>query len=252
MRLLFLPLLLTTLLTLAGCNAAKEQSETGYEPGKLAEVNVQLGIAYMQEGQNEVALKKLKSALELDSSYPMAHNMLGVLYERLGKLDQAEQHYRRSVSLAPEDPLILNNYGQFLCQRGRYAEAEKEFLAAIANPLYTTPEVAYTNAGTCIGQSGDASRAEDYYRQALQSNPKMPTALLRMAQISHGKKSYLSARGYLQRYLAVAKQNPESLWLGIRIERQLGDRDTAASYALLLRSKYPDSSQARLLEAETR
>ncbi len=250
MRSFALPLLLVSLLVLSACNTANVQPETGYEPGKLAEVNVQLGVAYMKEGQNEVALKKLRHALELDSSYPMAHNMLGVLYERLGEYDKADAEYRRSVSLAPRDPVILNNYGQFLCQRGHTKEAEKQFLAALANPLYTTPEVAYTNAGTCVEQSGDSTRAEDYYRKALQSNPQMPTALLRMARISYDKGKFLSARGYLQRYLEVAPHSPESLWLGIRIERQLGDHDAEASYSLLLRSKYPESSQAHMLEEE--
>jgi len=243
-------LMIPLLLALTGCNSTSTQPETGYEPGKLAEVNVQLGIAYMKQGQNKVALKKFRHALELDPSYPMAHNMLGVLYERLGEDDKAEAEYRRSVALAPRNPVILNNYGQFLCQRKHFHEAEEQFLAALANPLYTTPEVAYTNAGTCMEQSGDLARAEDYYRKALDSNPKMPTALFRMAGISYHKKRFLSARGYLQRYLANASQDPESLWLGIRIERQLGDHDTEASYTLLLRSKFPTSRQVQLLEEE--
>ena len=250
MRSYTLTLLLVPTLILSACNNANVQPETGYEPSKLASVNVQLGIAYMKQGENKVALKKLKHAVELDSSYPMAHNMLGVLYERLGEYDKADNEYRRSVSLAPRNPQILNNYGQFLCQRGHPKEAEKQFLNAVANPLYTTPEIAYTNAGTCIDQSGDTAQAEDYYRKALQSNPRMPTALLRMTRISYDQKKFLSARGYLQRYLEVAPQTPESLWLGIRIERQLGDHDTEASYALLLRSKYPESRQAKMLEEE--
>jgi type IV pilus assembly protein PilF len=40
---------------------------------------------------------------------------------------------------------------------------------------------------------------------------------------------------------------PETLWLGIRIESILGDKDAEASYALLLRQKYPNSDQTKAL-----
>ncbi|MCG8324683.1 MAG: type IV pilus biogenesis/stability protein PilW, partial [Thiotrichales bacterium] len=58
---------------------------------------------------------------------------------------------------------------------------------------------------------------------------------------------HLSARGYLQRYTGSNSHNAGSLWLGIQIERALGDRDAEASYALLLRNNFPDSREARLL-----
>jgi type IV pilus assembly protein PilF len=51
----------------------------------------------------------------------------------------------------------------------------------------------------------------------------------------------------LQRYLEVGAHTAQSLWLGIRIERELGDRDALASYSLQLEKSYPDSEEARLL-----
>jgi type IV pilus assembly protein PilF len=44
---------------------------------------------------------------------------------------------------------------------------------------------------------------------------------------------------------------PQSLWLGIKVEQQLGDEAAARDYALQLRRKFPDSDETRkLLEAE--
>ena len=68
-----------------------------------------------------------------------------------------------------------------------------------------------------------------------------------MAKLSFETGRYLPARGYLQRYVAAAKHTAESLWLGIQIEQQLGDKDAISSYALLLKNTFPDSDQARLL-----
>jgi type IV pilus assembly protein PilF len=45
----------------------------------------------------------------------------------------------------------------------------------------------------------------------------------------------------------IARPSAETLWLGIKIERALGDKDAVASYALQLRQEYPNSDQTRLL-----
>jgi type IV pilus assembly protein PilF len=73
-----------------------------------------------------------------------------------------------------------------------------------------------------------------------------------MAQLSFGNKNYLSARAHLQRYLAVSRHSPVSLWLGIKIEKKLGNKDALSSYAMSLRNNYPDSREAGfLLESES-
>lgn len=218
-----------------------------YAPNKLAEINVNLGVAYMEEGKYETAFSKLQKALALDPRYPQVHNALGILHNRLGEMDEAEQHYRRAVELDPSNPGLLNNYGQFLCQSGRKEEATDLFLRAVEDPFYETPEVAYTNAGLCAMNARDIDTAEKYFRKALSTNPKLPHALYQMALISYEKGRYLPARGYLARYLKVASHNAQTLWLGIRIERELGDKDAIASYALSLRANYPDSEETRLL-----
>ena len=41
--------------------------------------------------------------------------------------------------------------------------------------------------------------------------------------------------------------NAETLWLGMRVERKLGDKETEASYGLQLRKNFPESKEARAL-----
>ena len=68
-----------------------------------------------------------------------------------------------------------------------------------------------------------------------------------MCDLSFRLGRHLPARGYLQRYAEVARHSPRSLWLGVRIERELDDRDAEASYALQLEKNFPDSAQTKLL-----
>jgi type IV pilus assembly protein PilF len=242
---------LLMLLALAGCATTSQNGEQSPEQ-KAARVNTQLGISYLRENQLEQAMDRLTKAVRQDPEYAEAHSVLAVLYHRLGEHDKAAQYYRRSVDLAPQDSAVLNNYGQFLCERGKIKEAEEQLARAVDNPLYRNPELPLTNAGTCLLRAGQKERAEQYFLRALQANPKFPLALFRMAQLRHEAGESMSARGFYQRYLAVAPQSPESLWLGIQIERVLGDMSAVGSYSLLLKGKFPDSEETRKLIASER
>ncbi|MDZ7735266.1 MAG: type IV pilus biogenesis/stability protein PilW [Gammaproteobacteria bacterium] len=242
--------LILSLFGLAACAPVSSRGgelQTDYDANEIAQANMRLGVAYMEDGNYEKALEKLERARKADPGYPMAHNMLGLLYQRMGESGKAEESFKRGLREAPNNSNLLNNYGQFLCGQNRPDEAEQAFLKARDNPLNDNPARALTNAGTCAFINNNTDKAETYYRDALQLNPQQSLALIRMAEIQYGKGEYLSARGYLQRYLEVARHTPRSLWLGIRIERELGDNDTLSSYALLLNSNFPDSEEARLL-----
>jgi type IV pilus assembly protein PilF len=87
-------------------------------------------------------------------------------------------------------------------------------------------------------------RAEKYFRIVLQRNPNTPEALLNMSKLSVQQGKYLPGRAYLQRYQAVGKHTAETLWLGIQIEENLGDKKTLAAYKRQLRNDFPDSEEA--------
>lgn len=220
-------------------------SESGVS--RMAELNTQLGIGYLREGKLDLALTRLRKAAEADPNYSTAQNALGLVYDRLNQTEKAEEHFSRAVELNPADAAARTNYGGFLCRHGRTEEGVKLLLAAAKNTLYGKPEVAYTNAGLCERAAGNLSEAESYFRSALRVNPRLPGALLNMAELSYEQKRYLPARAYLQRYTEIGEVGPRSLWLGVRIERELGDKDAVASYTMLLKGQYPDSRETQQL-----
>ena len=225
------------------------RSEPGeYDRQAIAEANLNLGIAYMQQGQYQQALDKLNRARIAQPDYSPTYNTLGVLYQRLGEPGEAEKYYQHAIKLNPMDSAALNNYGQFLCQQGRFEDAEKSFMESAGNPLYPTPEISITNAGICALNNGKADIAEEYFNQALTKNPRFAPALIQLSEISYNRGEYEKARNYLQRYLVDNRHNPKSLWLGIRIERELGDKNVLSSYTLLLRNQFADSKEAALLK----
>ncbi|MFT4563195.1 MAG: type IV pilus assembly protein PilF [Gammaproteobacteria bacterium] len=240
------------LLAFGGCASnTKNENIKPQDRGKVADLNTQIAIAYIRDGDFEPALEKLHKAISADPDHAPAYSTMGLLYNRVGEFEEADRNFQKAVRLEPKNSSILNNYGQMLCQHGQYEKGQQMFLKANENSLYRTPEIALSNAGTCAMGADDISAAETHFRAALKINPRVAPPLLQMALVSYSLERYLPARGYLQRYLEVANHGPESLWTGIQIERELGDKDALASYSLLLQKEYPDSKQTRLfLESE--
>ncbi len=232
----------------------RHQREAIAEPKRLeiARANFLVGAEYIRQGDYETARIRLNKAREVKPDYAPAYNALGVLYQGLGEVQQAEENFKHSLKLDKDNPGTMNNYGQFLCSQGRLDEAEELFNLAAADPLYRTPEVALTNAGSCVLMEGRERDAIAYFEQALKINPSVARALYAMADIEYGKQNYFAANSYLKRYLDVAKHTPQTLWLGVRLQRILGDKDLLASYTLLLRNKFPDSREAKLLLSGSR
>jgi Flp pilus assembly protein TadD len=73
-----------------------------------------LGCIFMEQGKFVLAEEFFYLAIGLDPSYSTAHGNLAALYEHLGLQQQAEQHYRRSLELGPENYRIRNNFAAFL------------------------------------------------------------------------------------------------------------------------------------------
>jgi type IV pilus assembly protein PilF len=217
------------------------------DPRTRAKLHTELGAMYLQSGNLTVALEELSIAILIDPDYATAYSMRGLAAYRIRELQLADQDFRRALSLDGKDPEINNNYGWFLCQVGREKEALSHIQAAMKNPLYKTPEKAYLNAGSCYARIGDLDTAEGYVQQSLRILPGNPPALLELANINYRKGDLELARQGLGDLLRHNEPNAEALWLGVRIERALGNRSAEARYTSQLRRKFPLSPEAQEL-----
>ena len=216
-------------------------TESEESPGDLY---VKLALEYLKEGQTEIAMRKVNKALDEDPDNAGAHSVAALIYGQLGQDERAQEHFRKAISLKPKDPYVLNAYATFLCDKRKFTEAEAQYKKALANPLYPSPWVAMTNLGTCAKRSGNSSKARTYFNQALNANPRFGPALAAMAELEYSGGSYKSARSYLDRYFKVARPSAQVLLLAVRVERKLGARKRASTYAQMLRKLYPNSYEA--------
>lgn len=234
------------LLLLAGCVSQSANDRADTQKRDSARIHTELGAGYFSQNQITIALEEFTEAVKIDPAYSLAHNGLGMVYSALGEDAKADASFKRAISLDPSNAESRNNYGTFLCSRNRIDESITQFMAAVRNPLYATKDIAYLNAGICSLRKQDIDNAETYFQNALQMQPLMHRASYELALINFNRNKIGLAREYLQTPL-VGNPTAEVLWLAIRVERQLGDKDAVASYALELRRSYPDSEQTKAL-----
>ena len=240
-------LLCIIFVSLVGCTAKNELDQEPNQDQKAAEINTQLGVRYLAQGDYELADKKLRRALEQNPNSSTTNWVFALLQERLGEDDVAERHFRKAIRLDPKDSRAHNNYGAFLCKQDRITEAEKEFLLAIDNPLYTQADSAYVNAGLCVLKIPNEEKAEEYFKKALVINSRQQAALFQMARISFDRQEYELAMSYIRDYEKVAKHTSESLWIAYQSEAHLGQKANAEDYANQLKIQYPASEEAKML-----
>jgi len=116
----------------------------------------------------------------------------------------------------------------------------------VSNPLYSTPHLAYANAGICAKRDNDYKNAQQYLNKALALQPLSHIAAQHLAEIQLEQKRASVAQKTLQNAL-VASPNAEVLWLGVKIARALNDRNSEASYSLELRRRFPNAKETQLL-----
>lgn len=244
---------LLLIVTLAGCVSNAAEYERKKAPHEAASYNVQLGIAYLQSGDLASAKEKIERALEQDPSNPDVHRAAALLYDRLNNESRADKHYQTWLRLKPKDPEARNNYGVFLCRHGRADEGDHLFIEAAHDPLYRTPETAYLNAGLCLVGAKKYDEAIQRFETALQIKPKYRDAMVQLGELYFDRGQMPQAQQVVQRYIQVTGgASAEILWLGVRVERALGNRGVAEAYARRLKTEYPTTEQTRALIASER
>jgi type IV pilus assembly protein PilF len=230
-----------------GCSTPLER-----EQADAANIYLQLGVRYLSLNNLPQAKENLELALQSDSDSIPAHIALAFLYEKLNKYDEARRQYDRALDLDPDNLSLQNNFGRFLCDRRDFDKGMALLTQASSNLLNQEPWMPLTNAGRCQMAMGDKPKAQTYFEKALQINPNYAPALQEMQRISYQNGDFKAAKEYLMRYLTVAEQSPESLWLAIQTENSLGNEMLVKEYTTELLEKFPYSNEAKQIKSTLR
>lgn len=233
------------LLVVGGCGLLPNMSHDSMSNDEKAVLYMQMGLRYLGMDKLDLAKENLDKALRLDSGNAEIHNAMGEFYEHIKDYGAAEDNYETAARKASGNYNIKTNFGRFICERGNYQKGMSLLKEALDQPMNNRQWYTLTSMGVCYVKQDDLQHAEESFRQALLIQPDYAPALQEMQKISYRNRQYMSARAFLERYLAVSKHTSETLWFAFQTERALNNSKTAEEYADQLLTLFPASKEAQ-------
>lgn len=237
---------------LGGCAASPDRAVATAEPitesdepeaRKRARIRLELASNYFENGQTTVALDEIKQSLAADPTFVGAHVLRGLVYMRLNETRLADESFRRALQLNPRDADALHNYGWFVCQQGRHQEAVDLFARAMASPLYGGQAKTLMAKGICQTRMGQLRDAETSFARSYELDAANPITGYNLASLLYRRAEYPRAQFYIRRLNNSEFANAETLWLGIKVERRMNNREAQEQLAQQLSRRYPTSRE---------
>ena len=177
-------------LLLVGCTNPTQQ------PYERADARIALGIKYLDLGNMVKAKSNLMSALKHAPDYYKVTLALAHYYEKVNESGLASELFRKALEKAPDNGEILNNFANFLCNRGHYEQARSLFTQATRQLEYLHTALSYENAALCALKHKDTQSAAKLFQKALDHDPNRTKSILNLAKIdiASGKKKLAKER----------------------------------------------------------
>lgn len=187
-----------------------------------------LGRAYFELREFNKALTNMKEAERLTSEKEdlmHIYNMLGVIYNGIGDLDNALFYLNKSLALSKDledlelESLTLNNIAETYFKKGMLDKAfeySKESLEILTNEKYKA--TIYNNIALIYGKKGDYSKAVEYLKKAIEIDERFGNyhgAAQRMLNLGATyimMKDYNNATYYLKEGLTRIQKVGDKYW----------------------------------------
>lgn len=259
-KILWICLAAAVLQSVVGCASG---SSTAGNPGATSDLVTQsdepenrtrarrhltLAILYFNDGKTTIALDALKQSIAADSTWFESYNLRGLIYTRLNDIALAEESFKRALALQPNSASVQHNYGRMLCKQSRTSEALALFAKALTNPTYGERAKTWMAQGECQLEAGQPSDAELSFQKSYELDAANPFTGYNLALLLYKRGELQRAQFYVRRLNNSEAANAESLWLGIKVERKLANRDALAQLAGQLKKRFPQSREMLALE----
>lgn len=164
------------LLTFSGCTGMRDRllqaGKSGSSIGSLhaadrttrAEVCRRTGMELAAYDRDEHAIAQFERALEIQPEMRGIAHPLAVLYDRQGRIDDAERQYQRALKESPRSADVLNDYGYFQYSQGQIEDAELYLLRALSRDA--KHRQANVNLGLVYAARGDFERSFEVFERA--------------------------------------------------------------------------------------
>jgi len=230
---------LTAILFLTNCATVSKKNE------ERAQMQMQLGIGYLQSQKYPEALTAIQEALKLNNQDYQIHNNLGLAYYGLSKWQKAKYHFEVAIQLKKDFPQGLNNLCSTYNQLGEYEKAIEACKQALAIDTYATPEFARTNLGISLTQLRRYREAQNNFEVALKKRPQFCQAIKEFGKMEYDQKNFKDAVSKFKQVLKLCPMHQESHYrLGLSFF-YLGEKRKSARVFQEFVQKFPNSDYSK-------
>lgn len=212
---------------------------------KRAKIRLELAVGYFEQGKTTIALDELKQSIAADATYGPSYNLRGLIYMRLDNFPLADESFKRSLEINPRDSNVMHNLAWLQCQQGRYSDAAALFQKALDNPQYGERAKTHLAHGLCLSRAGNFPSAEASLMKSYELDAGNPITAYNLAVLLYERADYVRAQFYVRRLNNSELANSESLWLGMKVERKMENRDALFQLASQLEKRFPQSRELR-------
>ena len=162
-----------------------------------------------RKGENDKAASMLGQAITQHPQFGLAHNELGLVYMRTGKLDKALEEYKAASKSLPDDSFVQLNYGTALTQKKDFPEAEKQLRAALKRLDKSAVGHLYLGI-TLIGLKRHAEAELELEQTVRLGGDQVALAHKYLGGLYWGRKEYKRAADEIETYLKLAPKAPDA------------------------------------------
>ncbi|MFA5072449.1 MAG: tetratricopeptide repeat protein [Nitrospirota bacterium] len=172
------------LFLLAGCTT----TGTTVDNKQMAEGYYMKGLAFFQDKKFELASVEFHRSIQTDSSHKWSYYYLGIITDTQDKLDDAIHFYSEAIHQDSDFSEAYNALGAVYSRQQKWKDALAAYHKALANKLYTTPQVPWINIGRVFMAQKKYDQAIESYREAKRySNQDFVIVELGTALLEAGK-----------------------------------------------------------------
>ncbi len=155
-----------------------------------ADLHAALGESYFMSGKAEKSIEEFQKLIELDPS-ARSYAFMGLSYRHLGRFDEAKKYFQEGLKKDSHNATCLFNMGYIEERQGNHA------------------------------------RAEEFFQQALRSNPDFSDALFELANLLIANKRFEEAATLLRKYVKVSRKPASGYYKLAMVERSLHQMEAA-------------------------
>lgn len=174
---------LILIIYLSSCSTSSKDKEK-------ANLLLERGISFSQNGNFASGLRDLLKAEEYDPKNPLIQNNLGLLYFEREHFDKAEKHLRNAIALEPKYSDARNNLARVLIEEKKYRESEEQLDIVINDLTYGNTEKALFHYGLSKFNQKLFNEALIYFGKSLKAKSDNCIALTYLGR------SYFEIKNY--------------------------------------------------------